>query len=163
VSFDTFCTHFDVNELSDGRRWHDVGFVVADGSTGEMVRAVEHEVTWRPGTRWMQRFELDLLPWEGEPHHLVFEPLYDFQMLGIGYGHPEWSHGVWKGELEVGAESWDLPVGDPTALHHVHVQTLSRATLTGPLGTHTGIGILETLVIGPHEPTGLTGILDPAT
>ena len=28
--------------------------------------------------------------------------------------------------------------------------------------THHGIGILEQLILGPHEPTGLTGIIDPS-
>jgi hypothetical protein len=30
------------------------------------------------------------------------------------------------------------------------------------MGEHTGIGILEQLIIGPHEPLGLKGIIDPA-
>ena len=83
-------------------------------------------------------------------------------MCGIGYGHPEWGHGVWKGEEAVGGSRWTLPVDDPTAPHHVHVQTLSRARSTGPRGTHEGLGILEAYVIGEHTPTGLTGIFDPA-
>jgi hypothetical protein len=35
-----------------------------------------------------------------------------------------------------------------------------RATTTGGLGEHTGLGVLEQLAIGRHDPTGLTGIVD---
>jgi hypothetical protein len=76
--------------------------------------------------------------------------------------HPEWTHGGWKGELAVGGDRFPLPVADPTALHHIHVQTLSRVTCTRPSGVHHGTGILETLVLGPHEPSGLTGVNDGA-
>ncbi len=60
----------------------------------------------------------------------------------------------------VGGERWDLPVDDLTAPHHVHVQSIVRATTSGALGEHEGIGILEQLAIGRHVPTGLEGIFD---
>ncbi len=66
-----------------------------------------------PGTR--RRSNSISSPWVGEPSTIRLEPLFDFQMLGIGYGHPEWAHGVWKGELVVGGDRWDLPIDDPTA------------------------------------------------
>jgi hypothetical protein len=39
-----------------------------------------------------------------------------------------------------------------------HVQTLCRAQRDDGAA---GIGILEQLIIGPHAPSGLTGLLDP--
>jgi hypothetical protein len=160
VSFDGYATHFDVNEHADGRRWHESGFVVddADGAP-QAMRAVEYHISWRPGTRAASQFELQLVGWDGATRHLELEPLYDFQMMGIGYTHPEWGHGVWKGELEVGADRWDLPVPDPCAAHHVHIQTVCRARC----GDDEGVGVLEQLVIGEHVPSGLTGIFDGAT
>jgi hypothetical protein len=88
------------------------------------------------------------------------EPLFEFHMSGLGYLSPEWGHGVWKGELAVDGERWDLPVGDPVAPQNVHVQAIVRATTSGALGHHEGIGILEQLAIGRHDPSGLTGIFD---
>jgi hypothetical protein len=160
ASFDGFATHFDVNEEADGRRWHESGFLVPDGEPATMVRDVAYDLAWTPGTRWMSSFGLDLVGWDGGAVRVDLEPLYNFQMLGLGYGHPEWGHGVWKGELAVGSERWTLPVADPVALHHLHVQTLCRATARIGSITHDGIGILESLVIGPHHPTGLTGLVD---
>jgi hypothetical protein len=161
VSFDHVATHFDVNEHADGRRWHETGFVAPDGAEPEAMRAVDYRLEWQPGTRWATWCEIDLISWNDDVTTVRLEPVFNFQMLGIGYGHPEWSHGVWKGELEVGADRWRLPVDDPSALHHLHVQALCRATLTQPGGTvHRGTGILEQFVIGEHRPSGLTGLAD---
>ena len=101
-----------------------------------------------------------MTPWTGEPTMIRLEPLFEFQMAGLGYLHPEWSHGVWKGELEVGGDRWDLPVENPTALDRLHVQAIMRATTSGGLGEHEGIGILEQLALGRHDPTGLEGLLE---
>ncbi|WP_420453600.1 hypothetical protein [Ilumatobacter sp.] len=166
INFEGFSTHFDVNEHFDGRRWHESGFVTlapADGQVpepAEAMRAVDYRLTWRPGTRAAASFEVDLVPFSGEPSTIVLEPLFDFHMLGIGYTHPEWGHGVWKGESEVAGDRWDLPVADPTAPHHVHVQTVVTATTSGAVGVHEGLGVLEQLAIGRHDPSGLSGLFD---
>ena len=77
-------------------------------------------------------------------------------MLGIGYFHPEWSHGVWKGESASGYDEWRLADIDPAAPEHTHVQQLVRATS----GERVGTGILEQLVIGEHHPSGIRGLFD---
>lgn len=161
INFGDFATHVDVNETVSGARWHETGFVAPDAEPAVTATAVRYDITWRRGTRWAGSFEVDIDSPDGTTH-VSLEPLYDFQMCGVGYGHPEWGHGVWKGELEVFGERWSLPVADPCAPHHVHVQTVCRARARTATGTHDGIGILETYVVGPHEPTGLTGIVDPA-
>jgi hypothetical protein len=166
INFEGFTTHFDVNEHFDGRRWHETGMValVPTGNDAleppEAMRAVDYRLRWRPGTRAAASCEIDMIPWAGEPSTITLEPLYDFHMLGIGYTHPEWGHGVWKGELEVGGDRWDLPVDDLTAAHHVHIQTLVKATTSGAVGVHEGLGVLEQYVVGRHDPSGLTGLFD---
>ncbi|MGB0114241.1 MAG: hypothetical protein WBP59_13545 [Ilumatobacteraceae bacterium] len=165
INFDTFSTHFDVNEHFDGRRWHESAFFAPVGSPeespgAEAMRSVDYDIQWRPGTRTAESFELVMTPWYGEPSTIVLEPLFEFHMAGLGYLHPEWGQGMWKGELAVGAERWDLPVDDPTAPDRLHVQAIVRATTSGGIGEHQGIGILEQLAIGRHDPTGLAGIFD---
>ncbi len=165
INFGTFSTHFDVNELFDGKRWHESAFVAGvaeadDAPPADAMRSVEYAVDWRPGTRTAAGFEMTMHPWVGEPTMIRLEPLFEFQMAGLGYLHPDWGHGVWKGELEVGGERWELPAPNPTAIDRLHVQSIVRATTSGGMGVHEGIGILEQLVIGRHDPTGLTGIFD---
>ncbi len=164
VSFPTFSTHFDVNDFGDGRRWHEVGALVPDGSAQpQLMRTVDWRVGWRPGTRWATRFEYDLVDWNDHVHTVRLEPMYEFQMRGLGYGHPEFGHGWWKGESSVAGERLTLPVETPCTRDNIHIQALCRATYIGPDGTtEQGVGILEQLAIGEH-PTGLTGIFDPYT
>lgn len=161
VCFEGFSTFFDVNEYADGERWHHSG-ALADGPTQlKEAWSVDYDLSWQKGTRHMARFGLTYR-FGAQELTLEFEPLMHFQMFGLGYGHPEWTHGAWKGELEMGGDRFSLPVPDPMAPHHIHVQTLSRVTCTRDGVTHTGTGILESLVLGRHAPSGFVDILDPA-
>ena len=164
TNFPSLSTHFDVNEYADGRRWHEVGALAPVGAGDpRLVRTVEYRIEWRPGTRWASWFEYDLIDWDGGVSTVRLEPMYEFQMRGIGYGHPEFGHGCWKGEHVVGGERIILPVATPCAREHIHIQALCRATFHGADETEEiGVGILEQLAIGDHA-TGLTGIFDPYT
>jgi hypothetical protein len=118
-------------------------------------------VTWRPGTRWAQRLDYDLIDWNEQVHHVELRPRYEFHMSGLGYGHPEFGHGMWKGEMIVAGERFRLPVDSPCSRQNLHVQAVCDATYVAPDGSkESGIGILEQLAIGLH-PTGLNGIFDP--
>jgi hypothetical protein len=161
VCFDDFSTFFDVNEYADGERWHHSG-AVADGTDSlKEAWSVDYDVTWARGTRHMAGFGLRY-GFGKEQLALEFEPVMHFQMFGLGYGHPEWTHGAWKGELATGGDRFRLPVSDPMAPHHIHVQTLSRVKCTRNGRSHVGTGILESLVIGQHAPSGFKDVLDPA-
>jgi len=165
VNFDDVATHFDVQEDGEGRRWHHNGVVlpvigpadpVVDGGTP--MADASWSIAWRPGTRRASSARVTLTPFDAAPHVIELEPILDFQMSGLGYFHPEWSHGVWKGAEAVGVESAKLADLDPMAIPNIHVQQLCRATM----GSRVGTGILESLIIGPHVPSGFTSILDPA-
>jgi hypothetical protein len=124
------------------------------------MRTVDWRIGWRPGTRWADWFEYDLVAHDGARHTVRLSPRYEFPMRGIGYGHPEFAHGTWRGEAVTSGERIDLPVATPLSRDHVHVQAVCDATLTMADGSHEhGIGILEQLCIGDH-PSGLRGVLD---
>ena len=162
VNFETLATHFDVNEYGDGRRWHEVGAIAADGGEAVMMRSVDYRIEWQPGTRWARSFSYDLIDWNGDVHTVTLRPHATFMMRGIGYGHPEFNHGRFIGESVVAGERMTLPVDQPCRRDTVHIQALCAAEYRRPDGsTEIGVGILEQLAIGPH-PTGLTGLIDPA-
>jgi len=159
VSFDDVCVHFDVQEDGDGRRWHWNGELAPVGSpTTERAVAVDWEIDWKPGTRRASRAAVVLHMLDGARHRVELEPLLDFQMLGIGYFHPQFSHGTWLGENAVLADRWKLAELDPMAIQHLHIQALCTARW----GDRVGVGILEQLVIGRHRPSGFEGFLDGA-
>jgi hypothetical protein len=162
VHFDDVCTHFDVNEYADGRRWHEAGMVATTGAfdegTVEAMAGVDHRVVWQPGTRRAKEATITLRPQAGAPVVVELEPVLTFQMRGLGYLDPEWGHGMWKGPEACEGTTWTLADLDPMLPPNLHVQQLCRARC----GQRTGLGVLEQLVIGPHAPSGFTGLLDPA-
>jgi hypothetical protein len=170
LHFDDCCTHFDVNEYADGRRWHETGMVVpllgtdpsaddlVDATSLQIARDVGYEIEWQPGTRRAKQATIELQPWHAETARIELEPIMTFPMRGLGYLSPDWSHGAWKGEHQVGTESWRVDELDPTEPWHVHVQQLVRARWDD----RVGIGIFEQLAVNDHAPTGLTGLFDGA-
>ena len=170
LNFDDHCTHLGRNEYADGRAWHANGVIApvldsAGGPGGELERMEESaaHVMWESGTRRAASAELSMTSTAGEEHRITLEPLLHFQMSGIGYGHRTWGHGRWVDELAVTGESWAVSEIDPMHPGNIHIQSLVRATLENGSGTHLGIGVLEQLVIGPHEPSGFREMLDPAS
>mgnify|MGYP006268022127 FL=1 len=160
VNFGSFGTLFDVNEYEDGTFWHRSGTLLSGVDGQSHARNVSYGMAWEKGTRRSAGFTLDM-DFPGESIRLEFEPVLHFQMFGLGYLHPEWGHGFWKGESATGSERMLLPVQDPTAPHHIHVQTLSRVTATrGDGSVHVGTGVLESLVLGAHVPSGFEGVAD---
>ena len=88
-------------------------------------------------------------------------PLYNFYMLGLGYGHPKWAHGLNHGEEAVEREDIVLRDVDVRLPHHLHIQALCDVSCRDDEGrVHQGRGVLEQLVVGPHAPSGFTSALD---
>jgi len=163
------CTHFGVFEDETGTPWHRDGHVVPayaspDAIPGvtdpaaETMAAVEHEIDYEKGTRRARAARIALVARSGERREIALEPLLLFHMKGIGYTHPEWGHGRWKGELAVGGESWSTADLDPLALENQHCQQVVRARS----GDREGVGVLEQLAFGPHARYGFKELLDGA-
>ena len=169
LNFDDRVTHLALFEHADGNRWMESGAFVdvldsPDAATFDVDEAVteagvDYQIDWQPGSRQAERASLWLTPRGGEAERIDLEPLLAFRMRGIGYTHPEWGHGQWKGENEVGHEAVKVDDFDLAEPSSIHVQQLVRATA----GDDLGIGVIEQLAFGPHQPTGLTGFTDPPT
>jgi hypothetical protein len=128
-----------------------------DDRTRHMAR-VAHRVRYVRGTRLAAAAEIDLVDLGGETRKITLQPRLKFQMKGLGYLHPVWGQGVWRGELEIGGESFDPASLDPLAPENLHVQQV----VTASDGRQTGTGVLEQLSIGPHAPSGFKEFLDGA-
>jgi len=117
-----------------------------------------HRLEHQPGTRWASRAELDLIAIDGTVRTITMEPQLRFQFKGLGYGHPTWKQGMWKGELEIAGESFDPLELDPLSPENLHIQHVVKVSD----GERTGIGALEQLIIGPYEPYGFSDWFDGA-
>jgi hypothetical protein len=80
-------------------------------------------------------------------------------MRGIGYSHPVWSHGSLHDALEVGGEAIPLEDFEPEDPTSMHIQTVCRVRMNDGDRERVGVGVLEQIAIGDHQPTGLTGLL----
>ena len=47
------------------------------------------------------KIAVSVMPLKQGSARVKFEPFLTFLMRGIGYGHPEWRHGGYKGDLAV--------------------------------------------------------------
>jgi len=130
---------------------------VEDGRDRRMATA-HHRVTYHQGTRLARSAEIDLVDHDGATRTIALDPILKFQMKGLGYGHPEWGHGMWKGELAIGHDAFDPNALNPLEPWHLHTQQVVRASD----GTRQGIGVLEQICFGPYEPAGFESFLDGA-
>jgi hypothetical protein len=124
----------------------------------ERMATARHRVAYHPGTRLARSAEIDLVSHDGATRTISLDPILKVQMKGLGYMHPEWGQGMWKGELAVGGESFDPKQLDPLSPHNLHTQQVVRATD----GAKTGIGVLEQIAVGPYAPAGFAQFLDGA-
>ncbi len=165
LHFDDRFAHLALHEHPDGSRWLETALLLepipdsaAPWSTAGVreCRNIRYELEWERGRREIKRAKLWFEhPGEGEVH-IELEKVLTFRMRGIGYWHPYWSHGSVHGQLETGRESIKLDDFDPLDFSSIHLQNL----VTAKMGGRAGVGVVEQIHLGPHEPTGLTGFLD---
>lgn len=162
------CTHYGTWENAEGVSMKkfaqifplygkDTEFDTLDPSGFREIEAGDHRLEFRDkDSRFVTGGELDLID-NGEIITVKLEPLLRFHMYGIGYSHPEWGHGMWKGEEVFTSEHWNLYEMDKQAKHFQHVQQVIRVTH----GDRVGHGVLEQAIIGNHDRYGFTGHADP--
>ncbi len=173
LDFGDRCTQFNTFEDPQGRptqlaavvqpAYPDPASIPAGHDPAEhAMREPSLRVRWKPGTRHPEGATISMRDADGADWRIELESLATLLTRGIGYQHPEWGHGLWHGELALGHERLCLADLDPLRPDHVHVHQMVRAQLRTPAGAREGIGVLETLVFGPHAPSGFRGFLDGA-
>jgi hypothetical protein len=157
VNFEDCITLYDLNADEKGEPWHTHGVIApVGGGPPETMAAVSSRLCFRSGTRHADSAEITFRRKNGEDLVLQFEPLYQFYMSGLGYLHPEWGHGMDRGEQAVAYDTIDLGTVDEAAPLCLHVQAVSRVRMGG----RQGLGFLEQLILGPHEPSGFKDLFD---
>ena len=151
---------YHLNDDEFGRPWNTNGVWVplrGAGDAEEMAK-VSSQIDFMPGTRHARHAELRFESSTGQVTEISMQPRYHWYMQGVGYGHPEIPHGSYQGEFASVYEEYALSdVDDATTLH---IQAISDVSMRGDLGERTGRGVLEQLIIGPHEPSGFKELLD---
>jgi len=158
LNFADFSLFFHINADSDGKPWNTRAVLCPDGAgAADMAHAdLPHmDITWNPGQRHAAGATLHAA-FGARRLEIAFAPLAKFQMRGIGYVGSSWPHGAYKGELAVGREDITLADLDPASIENLHIQAISRVTLSEDGKTHSGMGVLEQLVLGAYAPYQFT-------
>ncbi len=168
IDFGDVCTQFNTFEDRDGNPTQLAACIQPVYATPELVpqqetalrhmQTARHRIHWQQGTRRSRAAEFHFMEHSGEEFTITLEPLVAFQMKGIGYSHPEWGHGFWKGEEAIAGEAWCLDALDPLEYSNIHVHQLVRARMGG----REGVGTLETICFGRHGPSGFRTFFDGA-
>jgi hypothetical protein len=166
TNFPNLSLYAHVNEDVSGAAWNRRASLKSDDAAqGEALHLHSDAfvIDWAKGTRHATAARLEAKDSAGRDHLVRWTPIATFMMKGIGYGHPDWTHGGWKGELVVERESFRPDALDPLQLPNLHIQAIATARHEGPDGRSAdGIGLVEQLVIGPHAPSGFAAINDGA-
>lgn len=168
LRFEDECLLVAVNETPDGRSEARTVAVLpfigpddpAYGVEEAIVRGdvFNFDIDYVPDTRRAQLVELTVGPRGAVDRKIRIEPTLTFQMQGLGYSHPTWTHGADHGGVAVGSDSWKLADIDPTARENVHVHQVCRGVRSDGA---VGLGLFEHIAIGPHLPSGLGEGLEP--
>jgi hypothetical protein len=163
LNFDDRFMLYHLNADANGKPWNTASVI---GGLGEaepvhMARCSSH-VEYKSGTRHARRAVIEATDPDGGEWRAELVPLFNFSMSGIGYGHPEWGHGLYKGENALGYDSYVLADVNPMDPRFLHIQAIVTAHLQGPGVDRKGMGTLEQLVLGKYAPSGFKDILDPA-
>lgn len=167
ANFSSRSFFFHVNDDAHGHPWNTRAVMVGDmaDEAGQQHMARCHaEVRYHSGTRRASAATVHFTDRQNRDGRMEITPLHQFQMKGIGYRHPKWSHGAfideqpsWEREDFIPA---DLAWADP---HNLHIQAISKAVLTAGDGSvHEGICSFEQLFAGVHGPSGFKSIMDGA-
>jgi hypothetical protein len=158
LHFATRSVFFHVMAEASGKAWNTRAVVCDDAAGAEAMRHSDDahaDVELVPGQRHAASAVVHI-PLPGRQIELLIEPLGRFQMKGIGYRHPNWTHGMFKGELVVERESFAIASLDPAALEHLHVQAFSRVTWhEAGRPDEFGIGTFEYSMVGAYAPLDL--------
>ena len=164
LNFEKSVFFYAENAYADGSPWaKSARFLSLDKTISWETSATDTQLGFKSGTRHAESAVISCNFDEGGSIQIKLDPQYNFYQSGLGYLNFEWGHGYYKGELEVGYESWELASVNEIDMKFWHVQAFCKATLTGDrVDEQQGVGILEQLIIGPHRPSGFTDFLDVA-
>ena len=160
ANFEEFSSHvyFVDNESGESTHSHSVLQMSSEQQT-EVLGTPQKIITYEKNSRRVLKAEFYSQKDDGSEVRVVIEPKYRMFMCGLGYMHPEWGHGMYRGDNESMYDSYDLSE-DPHDPPFLHVQAISDFTVSMNGQTSKGIGVLEELLIGKHKPSGFEGLLD---
>jgi hypothetical protein len=158
ANFDDIASHLYFVDDSLGNPTHSHSVIQYD-KEANVLSDLRKEITYKKGSRRISEAKFSARKSDGSKVSWILEPQYHIYMCGLGYMHPEWGHGHFKGEDQSTYDSYDLNK-DPHDPPFLHIQAICKFTLNEGNKKREGLGVLEELLIGPHSPSGFEEMLD---
>jgi len=144
-----------VEEDKDGNRLveESVWIPAFGGGEPQPMGSPRFEYRYRPGSREIEGVTIQVDDPSGKPLTIEATPLRTLYLAaGSGYiPQPDWTHGMYQGELVVQGLSYDLSKPEERARYGPLYETLSRYELSNG---KVGYGLLENLCVGTYHPHG---------
>ncbi len=164
LNFDDCISLYHLNTYASGEPWNTGAVICGLGDAEpEHTRSCWSNLTFQSGTRFAKTASIEMENHKREKIFIELTPKWNFYMTGLGYMNPDWGHGSLHGELEVGYDTIKTADITNSMPPYLHIQAFVEAKMTLPSGeVKEGCGILEQLIMGRHEPSGFTELLDMA-
>ena len=123
------------------------------GGEPQLMGSPEFEYRYRSGSREIEGVTVKVDDPDGKPLTIEATPLRTLYLAaGSGYiPQPDWTLGMYQGELKVEGLSYDLSTPEARAQYGPLYETLSRYELSNG---QVGYGLLENLCVGTYYPHG---------
>ena len=158
--FENFSTHIYFVDNEEGEHVNSYAKIqFSDGKEQSNFISHNKKLSYVPKTRRLKELQLISETSNGEQYNFTITPRLNIFMCGLGYMHPDWGHGQYKGELETFYDSYDLKE-DPQDPPFLHVQSLCDVHLDFKGDKANGRGVLEQLFLGAHKPSGFKDLFD---
>ena len=158
ANFDDLTSHLYFVDDSLGSPTHSHSVIQRDEEV-DVLSDLSKEIIYKKGTRRIIEAKFSAKKNDGSKVSWTLQPKYHIYMCGLGYMHPDWGHGHYKGENQSTYDSYDLNE-DPHDPPFLHIQAICDFTLNENNEEKKGLGVLEELLIGPHLPSGFEELLD---
>jgi hypothetical protein len=164
MQFDGFSIFTAIEEDRQGNRKREHAVRVVGTEEPVPMGRIEQKLEFVPGTRQVSSAVLRFHPPGQPPATVLVEPVLPLHIaVGTGYGlDADWRHGAYQGPLTVQGLTMTAAEAAARGGKYGVVEALSRFHYEGQDGTATGWGMFEYSIIGPHDPSGFTGMTDTA-
>jgi hypothetical protein len=162
MNFEDFSIHYFVNQDEAGDAWNENAVLIPKlgGGPERQMKSYSYDCCYESGTRFASSALIKMVDAAGDFYEIEMRPQWNFYMKGLGYGHETHRHGSYHGALSVIREQYSTESVTPD---NIHVQAFCDVTLKTGKGESQGKGVLEQLVIGPHQPSGFSELMDFAS
>ena len=121
------------NADGDGTPWNTASVIGESGrrSRRSTWRVAARRSTTSPARATPRRCIIETRDTKGGEWRAELTPKYNFYMSGIGYGHPEWGHGRYKGENELMYDRFKTAEVNENLPHFQHIQAFVHGDADG--------------------------------